>query len=394
MINSKKIRLPLLDIYLGVVCLFPLTTILVKDGIWNKLMFVILFVSHVGMILSRPIKKKRAIVLILLIVHYLYVLLQTSFPMENINMLFYYPFFILYTFFMNDNMALIVGWFQKNKRYIRLVIYTWSFLVGISILFPGSYYVKEGGTLYFGSFCGDIFRLGPAAVFIQVITLICQTIYGQRKMFFFMIIPMYSFMMGSSRTYMVVGFLLFVISWYLFCRKRTVFWGTIIPMGLIVLMLISVSAMADKIVYSLDSAGYGGFLFRFSSSRNVIWTECISAWKNEGIIHKLLGCGLEFTQEVTGRWAHNDFLEILCSFGIVGMLQYVFTILGLLRANFRCIRIPLMIKSCAIMVWFFNACFNMHYVYFCATLCYPFLLFVLRWYFSKNPMELKWQNDG
>jgi len=362
-------------------------------GIVNKLMFAVLFAAQVGILLTRPLKRKRAYLLLLLVIHYIYAVSQTSFPMDNSNLLFYYPFFILYTYFMTDNSSLVMDWIRKNRRYIHWIIVTWSILVAVSALLPGSYYQKEGGHFYFGSFCGDSFRVGPAAVFIEIMILISQIIYGQRKMIMYMLVPMFSVMMGNSRTYLVICFLLFVVSWYIFCRKRKYFWGTIIPVFAAVLLLTSISAMADKIAYTTDATGYGGIWFRLTSSRNILWVESLAAWRNESIVHRILGSGLEFTTIVTNHWAHNDFIEILCSFGIVGMLQYVFAMRGLLRANLRRIRIPFMIKGCAVMVWFFNAFFNMHYVYFCATLCYPFLLFILRWYFSKNPMELKWKND-
>lgn len=394
MIKSKKIRLSLLDLYLGIICLFPIPTVLVDGGVINKLMFVLLFAAQIGILVSRPIKKKRVYLLLLLIGHYIYALLQTQFPMTNANLLFYYPFFIIYTFFMTDNSAIILEWFRKNRQYVHGMIILWSVLTAFSALLPGSYYQKEGNHYYFGSFCGDSFRVGPAAVFIQVLVLLSQILYGNRKAIGYMLIPLYAVMMGNSRTYLVLGFLLFVISWYIFCNKRKYFWGTIIPLCAVVLLLISVSAMADKIAYTTDATGYGGIWFRLTSSRNVLWTENLTAWQAEGKIHKLLGSGLEFTIITTKHWAHNDFIELICSFGIVGLIQYIFAMRGLIRNNIKYTRMPFMIKCCAFMVWFFNAFFNMHYVYFCATLCYPFLLFALKWYFSKNPMELKWENNG
>lgn len=388
MLTTKSLRVTLLDLYLGVICLFPIATTLIESGAVNKMLFGILLALHIGMLISRPVKGKTIMLCSLLLLNYVYTFCYTIFPMENINLLIYFPFYILYTYFMCDNSEIVINWFSKHGGYVKLIVVAWSALVGISIFLPSSYTAGDEG-VFFGSFCGSIFRLGPSAVFIQVLVIMMQVMHRKKSALLFNLIPMYCYLMGSSRTYLVVGFCLLVISWYIACKKKILFWGTVIPLALAVLWLVTVSAMADKIAYTLDENNYGDFWFRVTSSRSVLWEKDLTAFAESSLLNKLLGNGLGFTTEVSGLWGHNDFIEVLCSFGIIGLLHYLYSTRYLFKRSYKSVKISFVVRVCAFMAWFFNAFFNMHYVYFCAMLCYPFLLFVIRLYFEQNPVKQK-----
>ena len=375
-------RLTLTDVYLYLICLFPLMTTLTGGGAVNKGMFVLLLTVHGVLFFSRPIKRRTLLALAVLGINYAVMLCSTRFPLENYNLLAYYPFFILYTLFVCDNQRRLIWWFSLNGRFVSGVIAFWCALVALSMLMPGCYQVKEGGKLYFGSFCRDIFRLGPSAVFIQILILMRMLLHGCKGVFFWMAVPMASYLMGSSRTYLVVGFFLLVTGWYLACPSKGVFWGTLLPLSAGMLLLVAVSALGNKIAFTLDEGQYGDFWFRITSSRSYLWQQYLQAWKETPPVHKLLGNHLEFTLQVAQRWAHNDFLELLCSFGILGVAEYCAVMGYLFRSGWTGVRIPGILRLCVFGVWLFNAMFNMHYVYFCAMLGYPFLLFALRAYFE------------
>lgn len=381
-------RVTLLDLYLGVICLFPIATMLKDGGVLNKLLFALLLVLHICIFFSGPIKKRTLLCLILLIFNYIFMLCSTKFPLGNYNLLAYFPFFLLYTYFMCDNRERVIRWFSRNRRFVSAIMMVWSVLAGISVFVPGCYQVREGGRLYFGSFCKDIFRLGPSAVFIQILTILSLALHGKKRGIGYMILPMYCYLMGSSRTYLVIGFLLLVIAWYMVCSKKAVFWGTILPLSLLMLLLVTISAMGDKIAYTLDDTQYGDFWFRITSSRSRLWTQYLKAWMDVPIQNKLFGNDLEFTYDVAQRWAHNDFIELLCSFGILGLLQYLYAVRLLYKRSYGGVRMPFFVRMCVWLVWLFNAFFNMHYVYFCTMLSYPFLLFAMNRYFAK-PKEMR-----
>jgi len=368
--------LSLTDAYFGLICLFPIATTL-GIGIVNKILFLLMLVLHLCMFFSHPIKKGTFLAMVVMSINYIWTLSQTDTPLENHNLLAYFPFFFLYTYYIWNNRQRVLGWFSAHRRYLLGIIRIWCALVLFSALLPGSYQIREGGGRYFGSFCRDIFRLGPSAAFIQVLVVLRMILHGKRQAFFYMTVPMLCYLMGSSRTYLVIGFLLFLIGWYLYCPRQRWFWASVLPLCAALLLLISRSALGGKIAYTLDDSQYGDFWYRITSSRTALWSRYLKAWKETPLLQKLLGNHLEFTLHTAGRWAHNDFLEILCSFGLLGLGQYLWAIHFQFRQAWAACQVPLVLRFGAGMVWLFNAMFNMHYVYFCAMLAYPLLLLAL-----------------
>lgn len=382
---SKTLRFRVIDLHMGLICLYPITTALVDGTIINKLMFAVLVVLQMYTYIVTNMKRKTFFLLCWMVFQYIFVMFHTDFPLANANLLFYYPFFMMYTSFMIDNREKVMKWLKEHKAYIQSIVLIWSVVVGASIVVPGSYYVKEGGASYFGSWAGDIFRLGPSVMFIQILVIVLQVIHRQKYALAWMLIPLYCVFMGSSRTYLVIGCLLFVISWYIACKRKSFFWLALLPMASFFMLMLVNSSMGQKLLFTLDESQYGDFWFRITSSRSVLWADSLNAWNQLPVMNKLLGCDINFTNKVTGRWAHNDFIEILCSFGLVGVIQYVVVMLSMVRNSWKDIHLSWVIKTSAIMIWLFNAFFNMHYVYFCAMLSYPFLLLALRSVSEKLP---------
>lgn len=380
MIVSKSMRLTLLDVYMAVICAFPLTTTILDVDMVNKVMFGVLIALQTAQLFMNPMKKSTAMCIFLLVGNYLFAFLNTDFPMINSNMLFYFPVFLLYTYFMCDNRQTVMDWFRQRQKLVRGVLMIWTLAVGISIFLPGSYLEKEGGHLYFGSYCHTIFRLGPSAMFIQVLGILSMVLYKKRKDILFQFVPLYCGYMGSSRTYLAVVVLVFVVAWYIFCTQRRTFWATIIPLAVVVIWLIGKTAIGDKIDAIMDEDRYGDFWFRVTSSRSKIWDDIFKDWATQPFLKKLIGVDMNYSLNLTTLWAHNDFVEILCSFGIVGLIHYLYAVIHMLRAGYGRARVPVVLSICVFMAWLVNAFFNMHYVYFCAMLCLPFLVFILREY--------------
>lgn len=373
------------NIYFRVICLFPIFTVITEEGIVNKILFGTVILLHFLMLFSFPVKKRTVLHLGILLFSYLYTLFQTTMPILNINLLFYYPFFVLYTLFIFENTHYVEKWFICNRNYVLSVIVIWTVLVGISVFIPSCYYYKEAGARYFGSYVGTIFRLGPAAFFIQALVLTSMIFYKQKGYIFFMLLPMYCYFMGSSRTYLLIGVCLFVVSWYIFGVSKKVFYLTIIPLMIIGVFITTKSSMMDKILFSLDNRNYGNFWFRFSSSRNVIWVSCLNAWKEQPVFNKIFGSGIDFSIKTVGLWAHNDFIELLGSFGLAGVCQYLYLIVKFIKdKNIITKKTPWIVRVCITFSWFMNAFLNMHYTYFCCTLSFPFIVVAYKYYCYKK----------
>lgn len=391
--ERKKPRLTLTEFYLAVICIFPLPTMLAEGGIVNKLLFALLIGLQIAMLFDRKVKGKTFIMILVLAVNFIYTFIRTRFPMENSNLLFYFPFYLVYTYFMCDNTDTVMNWFVKRKKFVTAVVIIWTALVGASVFLPSSYYIKEGGARYFGSFVGSIFRLGPTAVFIQVMAILMQILYGNKKALWFHLLPMYSYFMGSSRAYLVVGVCLALVAWYLHCSHPAKFYLSLIPMAVVGIVMISMTSMGEKIAYTLDPEAYGDFWFKITSSRSLIWDFIMQAWQMRVTwLSKLLGADLNFSYIIIGHWAHNDFLEILGSFGLLGLAQYLGSIFLLFKPQRKKKRMPFVIMLLLLVAWLFNAFFNMHYVYFCAMLSYPLLVLGIKRFAAEGGFSTGYKN--
>ena len=381
-----KYQVSLLDCFIFVSGLFPVITSIVNGAFLNKILFAVLVAIYILLVFKYGISKRTAIILLLLVMNYFIALLATQMDkLGNTNMFFYYPFMIAYSCFIIDNRRNFIRSLSNNKKFILFIIRLWSVLVGISIFLPSSYYIKEGGAYYFGSFVGEIFRLGPGAIYIMSLVLISMSIYKRKKDFIYMLIPMYCFFMGSSRTYLISGICLFVIGWFWFVGNKKRFYLTIIPIGVVALIILWNSSIGDKIRFTLDDSQYGDFWFRLTSSRSELWIRDLTGWASQEWPNKLFGCGIFYTEQLTGLWAHNDFIEILCSFGLIGVFEYCIVQYILIKSFIKSTnRVPKLLTLCVVMCWLFNAFFNMYYTYFCSLLSYPYVLIAASCFYLKS----------
>ena len=380
--SGKKYN-SLFDIYIFIICTFPILTI-IGNAFVNKVAFALLLILNVLLLFQNKVRKDTFLKLLFLMIHYVFVIIVTKFPIANVNLVAYFIFFIFYTYFIIDYQKRLIEWFKYNKKIMMILVILWSVIVGISIFLPSSYHFHKSGAYYFTSFTTTTFRLAPTAVFIQIIAIILQIFHKQKYAVFYSIIPMYTYFMGSSRSYLVVGLFLFFISWYLFCDNKKVFNLSLIPIVIIMLFAIAETSIGTKIEYTLDEERYGDFWFKVSSSRSQLWTVALGSWLQTGFINKFFGNGLGFVYDLVGLWAHNDFIEILCSFGILGVLHYIYSIYYLFKNGKIDSQIPWIISISIFFAWFFNAFFNMHYTYFCAMLPFPFLVFAIKYCFSNE----------
>ena len=85
----KPLRFSILDLYLGIICVFPIFTTLIDGTIINKALFALILGLQVYSMFTNRMKKKTVFLLLWLVVHYVYALGVTDFPVANVNLLFY-----------------------------------------------------------------------------------------------------------------------------------------------------------------------------------------------------------------------------------------------------------------------------------------------------------------
>lgn len=379
--------------------LFPLTTLFqTLLPFVNKVFFGLLLITFIPIYLNK-MSIKRAFIGLLTIGIIVYDFLITDGPLYNFNELFYFPFFVLFFTYMSEKFMEYKEILVKEKKIVNMIVYLWAFLVGISILFKSSWIPGWGGAMYFGSICRGVWRLVPTAVFISSLILVQMIYYKQKNAIYLLVLPLFCFFMSGSRTYMVVGILLFLVAWYYYVKNKTQFLLSIIPVGLILLFMILNSSMMSKfssVSYNNDS--YFDPLGTLTSGRSVFWEADIEAFKEGNIIDKIFGNGFNLIYEVNYKafgglvWAHNDFIQCLVSHGILGLILYLASI-GSAIINITKGKQYKFTYFLVVLVWLFNAFFNMFYTYFCSMLCFPILLLIIKDGKRKFDFEKKGKLD-
>lgn len=360
--------------------LFPITTLFSYyfDAI-NKVLFAIIFLILIYMVYRRIKKSVVAAVFILMIV-YIYTIVKTGTIPYNINELFYFPFMILYLIYSNDHIAELKKYFIKDKKYISCIVNIWTILVLVSFAMPSSYTVEWGGASYFGSYCRTVWRLAPTCVFVMAVSIIGINLYKNKKYFVYSIVPFIAILAGGSRTYVMVAFCLILIAWYCVLNSKKNFVLTCIPFLLIILFIMLNSSVMNKFsATTYSSSSYFDLWGTITSGRSIFWAADIESFFKSSIITKLFGQGFNSVYEINYKafggkvWAHNDFIQCLISHGLIGLMLYLLVMFRIFR-NLKKNNTNILICILVIMIWLFNAMFNMFYTYFCSILSFPMLV--------------------
>lgn len=370
------------DLFLKLVLLFPITTLFQYHiSALNKLLF---FVVLLVLCATAQLRRRPLVYLASVSALWMFAMLVT--PMEalklNVNMALYYIFCVAYFVFYLENRQEIWELLQKNHRYIFFVVVVYTAILTVSIFLPSSYAQMTAGgwgdSAYFMSISGSPNRVGPASVFVVILIAFLLKI-GYSKAIALLALPqLYVFLMGGSRTYFVLGVCTFVILYYVFVNNKRVFYLSLIPLVLVMLFFTLKSSMMDKFLATFKSDATGVvFWQKLTNTRSIFWVEQLKLFFDTPLINQIFGNGINFTTHRYGLWAHSDFIEILCSYGYVGLINYIGLMVYSIRTLLKTKKKNFLMKFVCVFVWFFNAFFNFFYCYFCAMLSYPILLLLV-----------------
>lgn len=392
-----KVRISSFDSVINIALLFPITTLLQnKISFINQLLIAFFFGLIVFSYIKHGIKIYELVLFLGVIFLTLFSIFKTSVMLYQVNDLFYFPLMILYFQIFQYKRFNLYSYLKNNQKYVKGIIIIWNIIVIVSFLFKSSYkYDYVSGGTYFCSFTDSPFRLAPTALYILILVFAIFINNNNRTVLIYGIIPFATFFMGGSRTYFIVAIFLFLIIYYCYLHNKNGFWVTIIPLMIVLLLAVMKTAIGDKIIsaFSDTENAYYGAWAKITSSRSVFWKAELDAYINTSLFEKIMGKGFNFVYDVNKAavnsqiWAHNDFLQILLTYGIVGIYIYFYSLKRLMKNTKFLYTKQLLLKICVISIWFFNAFFNMFYTYFCSMLSFPILLLLI------NEIDIYWHKN-
>lgn len=311
-----------------------------------------------------------------------------KFTFYNNNLIFYFPFFLIYfnTFINEKNY--IISFYSHKKTMLDCVLILWSLIIMASIIFNSSYRY-EGETFCFVSIVGTTFRLSPIAIFAFSLSFFQFVLYRRFRYLFPMFLSSFCILFGASRTYVGVLVLCWLVFLFTYLKNKRNFFIILIPFLIVLLMTIFVSPSFNKFLLVTErTSQYGNevtsFWYNITSGRSVFWQIDITHIFDQPLPNVLFGNGTNFIYYINEKfyvralWAHNDFIEILGELGFLGLIIYIHSILRFcfsIKLKKKVFIVPIFLIIC---LWFVNAFFNMFYTYFCSMLSLPFFFFAVQ----------------
>lgn len=395
-INSRTNNMSLFlnKLTLRIITLLPLATLLQAQPGFGAVNQIVIALSFGCFLLAAIVTNYPMKYWLLLLVTgglTIYDIAITHGSFVNFNLVVYLLFWVLLFSMFSAKMDSLKNWVAEDLQWIKAISILWCLLVIVSIPFSNSYYIVEGQGRFFCSFAGDSFRLSPTALMVLVLITVCLRLdYRNKWMYGVMsMVPLFCAFMGYSRTYLGVILLMYILFIFEFMRSRTSFYVSIVVGGVVAAFIISVSSISSKI-NSTSHGGYLGFWDTLTSGRSSFWAHDIQQYSQFDIQNLLFGGGFNRIYEINRQigvniWAHNDFINLLITNGIVGLIIYLLPMIFMVHNSYvRRIRIPRYIYGILLIQWFINAFFNMEYTYVCAAIATTFAFLLLTFPDSKT----------
>lgn len=297
---------------------------------------------------------------------------------------FYFPLFVLYCLYWTNRSGEFEAAMRNNMTFGGACVLFWGALVAVSVFFPTSFVHMDQNTVFFQSFSNDTFRLASSCVIIMLM-LHVLAYYKKPVIFLLEAVPMGIIFATGTRIYLLVGAGILFLSLYLLCKRKRIFWISLIPILAVMAVAVLNSSIMDKFVLVARSQEtlYGNYLDAFTSGRTVFWRLNLEAFSELPLWQQLVGNGLSFSYEVTGTkyvssiWSHNDYVHMLLSYGWIGLGLYLYCFFRFVARFRKTYSIKWLPCLGAVGLCMGNAFINGLYFYSAAMLAMPFLFYAM-----------------
>ena len=309
------------------------------------------------------------------------------------NMLFYLPCMLLFFNYIKSAKNHIIQFVRVHKLYVDVILIIWMLMV-IPSFFMSSCYVYEGETRGFVSFAGTTFLLSPMSIYIFALLTLQYYLHRKTVYALALVVPSLCILMGTTRTYLAVLFCAWAVFIYLLLDNKKAFAPIVLIAMIAFLLIVVASPISEKFINTADRASTGMDPIKaFTSGRSDFWAYDVQQILSSNPINILIGHGSNWLYEINRAqfnvplWAHNDFIQIASDYGFIGLIVYLGSFASLYKTVIKGRHHGALIMLILVVMWAFNAFFNMFYTYFCAMLSYPIYLLMISEDFDKAATE-------
>lgn len=339
-----------------------------------------------GISLFFVLSKKQGRGNISIYIYIVFVVLYTSIFARNIsvniNDCVYFAVAILELYFFLNRNAWdeLYNAYYRNEKIVFYIAILDLFLVLLSVFLPSCYIQHWGGEEYLIGFTGSAHAMAASCCLAMSI-LMLHVINKKFSIVFLLMLSIYVLVIlkTGARIFLIPGMLL--LFYYIHKKvKRITSKSIIYLLGVIGFMFAFLdSSMMKKILFTIQNPYNKSMMESLTGSRSVFWKVDLNAFFEAGLFNKLLGYGFDYVYSLNLKmvgmeiWAHNDFINILLSVGLIGFFIYIIilwkTTKNISQWNSR-------FDSMILIIYFFlPAFFNGFYSYY--HFLSSFMLFIL-----------------
>lgn len=315
-----------------------------------------------------------------------------------------------------SSVYLVKSLIMRSKK--EIFYYSWTallFLNFIGFVFGGDYSGTHFSQIrniltallpffpfYYFAYKGDLLREHLLRFFMILVPVAIASFYSSRNSmilesfndsenvvtntsYFFVALIPYVFLWGKRKILSVVSLLLLFFFIVQGAKRGALIVGLIGVLVFVYYHLRTVNPKTRKqsfIVALLGALSLVAFIYNFyisnefligrmglisdgGSNRDIIYANLFHSWyESNSVIHYLFGFGFVSTIEQSGgALAHNDWLELLINFGLLGFFIYVLVFYALARLilNSRIEIESRLIMLAIVCMWFLQTLFSMYY---------------------------------
>ncbi len=374
-VSGSKVKWNIYDIIVVGICIFSVATLLynIINPIipLNRIIGLVLLLAMVST--YRKTTSKVLIVAISLTVLFVLSIFNATVISDGINnAIYWYSTMITLWFFADKRRTQALGFsFRKNIKFVRFVVAI-DFIVVTAGFFVNSCYSQLWGNRYYVGFAYGAHILACGCCLAMTLALfVVQDINNYLIKIGFFIPFLLGVLECGARTYLVsILVILFVL--YKYQIKNINVKVILIPISILAgVYLFMHSGLLEKFLDPNKYANKTG-MDLFTSGRSTFWLIDLKAYLEGNIYRLFFGNGFDFSYLTNlqryGRsnWAHNDFIEVLISAGIIGLGLYFYILLN----NYKVYRYKLNRLTCwAVAIYYLFVAFvngliiYQHYLY-------------------------------
>lgn len=221
---------------------------------------------------------------------------------------------------------------EAYSRFLVALVSLCCVLIALGLFIPDCYHVAWGEGSYFAGFASSPHSFASSACLVGSLLLFTFRKEIGIAHLAMLLVLLFAVLQSGARIFIIGISIILICGFYLLKVPKEIKIASIVPVGVLVILLVVQSGMVDKFAYLAETDRIKGaqtFLNIFTSGRTSFWAIDLQAYFESGLLGMLFGGGFDYVYAVNMEkyglhiWAHNDVISCLLSVGLFGTTLYV-----------------------------------------------------------------------